>query len=101
MLQKAGQVRLKSILSPPEVLCHFTQLEALKLAGRCFRQFSHEINAMRILKALQPRLAPLLQFRFERGGGSLLRGKDNHSSDAQHAFNRKADDGSFADCRML
>src|SRR5262245_31214239 len=44
----------------------FAQFESLYLAGGRLGQFIDEINDVRILKSLEPRLAPFLKLRFER-----------------------------------
>ena len=47
------------------------QSEALYLAAGRLGQFINEIDDVRILKSLEPRLAPFLKLRFERRLGSL------------------------------
>src|SRR5262245_13863944 len=49
----------------------FAQSEALYLAGGRLGQFIDEIDDVRVLKALEPRLAPFPKLRFERRLGNL------------------------------
>ena len=43
----------------------FTQSEALYLAGSRLGQFIYEVDDVRVLKSLEPRLTPFLKFRLE------------------------------------
>src|SRR5881628_3028929 len=77
------------------------QLVALDLARDRFGQLGHELDQVRILEALQARLAVLLQLGHERVPFHGLRLRDHERLDLRESVDGDADHGALRDRGML
>src|SRR5438445_262429 len=77
------------------------QLVALDLAGHGLGQVGHELDQVRVLEALEARLAVLLQLGDKRVAGDRVLLGDDECLDPREAVYRHADDRALGHSRVL
>src|SRR4029077_10293537 len=79
----------------------FAQLVALDLAGHGLGQLGHELDQVRVLVALQARLAVFLELGHQRVSGGRIALGDDEGLDLREPFDLDADHGAFSHRRVF